>query len=453
MVAAVLLPCFFAYGQNLVILHTNDTHSHIEPVRSGKDAGLGGVVERAVFVDSVRNAAGEGNVLLVDAGDFSQGSSYFTLMNGDIEIDVMNAMRYDVACLGNHEFDNGLEELARRVRNADFPVLCSNYDFSQCVLDGVVKPYTILYRGGLKIGFIGLLTDLTVVVDREIADRIRYLDPAEVTNRYAKYLKEERSCDMVICLSHLGIEKEVYTDRVLVPQIENVDMVIGGHSHTFLEKPEYITDRTGRKIPVVTDGLWGLNIGQADIYTENLQNILTGGEPANIDSIVSAARAENTEIPDYKDYSKEDSLLRAEISREERFEVGAGKEIKGIEGKSFYPPLKGIITEKYNPGIGHPFIDIAATEGATVYAVLDGTVIGSGWSDETGYTLQIQHSDNMVSVYKHNEKLLKQTGDKVKAGTPVAIAGNTGSLSTAPHLHFELWYEGEAVNPEKYINF
>lgn len=216
--------------------------------------------------------------------------------------------------------------------------------------------------------------------------------------------------------------------------------------------PDALTKRTAIRNAIKIDSL-EREIAIWDIYTENLQNILTGGEPANIDSIVSAARAENTEIPDYKDYSKEDSLLRAEISREERFEVGAGKEIKGIEGKSFYPPLKGIITEKYNPGIGHPFIDIAATQGATVYAVLDGTVIGSGWSDETGYTLQIQHSDNMVSVYKHNEKLLKQTGDKVKAGTPVAIAGNTGSLSTAPHLHFELWYEGEAVNPEKYINF
>ena len=216
--------------------------------------------------------------------------------------------------------------------------------------------------------------------------------------------------------------------------------------------PDALTKRTAIRNAIKIDSL-EREIAIWDIYTENLQNILTGGEPANIDSIVSAARAENTEIPDYKDYSKEDSLLRAEISREERFEVGAGKEIKGIEGKSFYPPLKGIITEKYNPGIGHPFIDIAATEGATVYAVLDGTVIGSGWNDETGYTLQIQHSDNMVSVYKHNEKLLKQTGDKVKAGTPVAIAGNTGSLSTAPHLHFELWYEGEAVNPEKYINF
>ena len=159
--------------------------------------------------------------------------------------------------------------------------------------------------------------------------------------------------------------------------------------------PDALTKRTAIRNAIKIDSL-EREIAIWDIYTENLQNILTGGEPANIDSIVSAARAENTEIPDYKDYSKEDSLLRAEISREERFEVGAGKEIKGIEGKSFYPPLKGIITEKYNPGIGHPFIDIAATEGATVYAVLDGTVIGSGWSDETGYTLQIQHSDNMV---------------------------------------------------------
>ena len=265
MVAAVLLPCFFAYGQNLVILHTNDTHSHIEPVRSGKDAGLGGVVERAVFVDSVRNAAGEGNVLLVDAGDFSQGSSYFTLMNGDIEIDVMNAMRYDVACLGNHEFDNGLEELARRVRNADFPVLCSNYDFSQCVLDGVVKPYTILYRGGLKIGFIGLLTDLTVVVDREIADRIRYLDPAEVTNRYAAYLKDVKKCDIVMCLSHLGYDSGPDSDVRLAARTRNVDLIIGGHSHTFLESSVEVPDLDGKPVTIVTDGCWGLYVGNLKV--------------------------------------------------------------------------------------------------------------------------------------------------------------------------------------------
>ena len=307
----------FAGAQNLVILHTNDTHSHIEPVRSGKDAGLGGVVERAAFVDSVRTATGEGRVLLVDAGDFSQGSSYFTLMNGDIEIDVMNAMRYDVACLGNHEFDNGLDELARRVENADFPIVCSNYDFSECRLGDLVKPYAILHRGGLKIGFVGVLTDLTIVVDRAIADKIKYLDPAESVNRYAEYLKKERDCDMVICLSHLGIEKEVYTDRVLVPLIENVDMVIGGHSHTFLDAPEYIADKTGREIPVVTDGLWGLNVGQADIYTRNMEKEhLIAGEydRLNADTLFTAG-GEWFPYPEYKDRKAWEALFGDEAER------------------------------------------------------------------------------------------------------------------------------------------
>lgn len=255
-----------ATAQDLVILHTNDVHSHIDPVRSGAEAGLGGVIERAACVDSIRQAVGKRNVLLMDAGDFSQGTSYFTLLKGDVEVDVMNAMGYDVVCLGNHEFDNGLEELARRVRRLDCPVVCANYDFRSPELEKLIRPYCILRRGGMKIGVIGLLTNITVVVDRKIADKISYLDPVEVTNRYAAYLKNEKHCDLVICLTHLGYEGNFFTDPELVAGVENVDLVIGGHSHTFLEKAEYATDRTGRKIPIVTDGGWGLYLGKTDIY-------------------------------------------------------------------------------------------------------------------------------------------------------------------------------------------
>ena len=229
-----IMTAFMAGAQDLVILHTNDTHSHIDPVRSGKDAGKGGVIERAVFVDSVRRAMGRNNVLLVDAGDFSQGTSYFTLMKGDVETACMNAMRYDVACLGNHEFDNGLEELARRISECRFPVVCANYDFDDPDLERLVKPYCILHRGGFKIGVIGLLTDLSVVVDKPVA--------------------------------HLGYEGDFFTDPELVGAIENVDLVIGGHSHTFLEKAECVRDRAGRNVPVVTDGCWGLYIGKVDIW-------------------------------------------------------------------------------------------------------------------------------------------------------------------------------------------
>lgn len=254
-----------AGAQDLVILHTNDTHSHIDPVRSGRNAGLGGVIERAVFVDSVRNAVGRSRVLLVDAGDFSQGTSYFTLLKGDVETDCMNAMKYDVACLGNHEFDNGLEELARRVRRMNFPVVCANYEFRDPELDRLVRPYCILRRGGFKIGVIGLLTDLTKVIDRHIADKIAYLDPVETANRYAAFLKEKKHCDIVICLTHLGYEGDFFTDPELVSGVRNVDMVIGGHSHTFLENAVYVEDCTGREIPVVTDGNWGIYVGKIEI--------------------------------------------------------------------------------------------------------------------------------------------------------------------------------------------
>lgn len=263
--AAFFAVCVLSGAQDLVILHTNDTHSHIDPVRTGKEAGLGGVIERAAYIDSVRAAVGKGKVLLVDAGDFSQGSSYFTLLKGDVETDCMNAMRYDVACLGNHEFDNGLDELARRVRRCDFPVVCANYDFSHPGLGKAVKPYCILRRGSLKIGVIGVLTDLTVVVDREIADKIRYLDPAETVARYAAFLKEKKHCDLVICLSHLGYEGDFFTDTELVAGIADVDVVIGGHSHTFLEHAVTARDRDGDDVTIVTDGCWGLYVGRLDV--------------------------------------------------------------------------------------------------------------------------------------------------------------------------------------------
>lgn len=257
------------YAQQLTILHTNDTHSHIDPVRSGAEAGLGGVIERAAYVDSVRNADGRRNVLLVDAGDFSQGTSYFTMMHGDVEVDVMNAMKYDIACLGNHEFDNGLEELARRLADLDCPVVCANYEFNSPVLGRLVSPCAIIRRAGLKIGFIGLLTDLTRVVDRPIADRITYLDPIEVTNRYAAWLKEKKHCDLVICLSHLGYEKEPFTDRDLVAATRNVDIVIGGHSHTFLETEKIHENIDGEPVLIVTDGCWGLYVGNLKISLDN----------------------------------------------------------------------------------------------------------------------------------------------------------------------------------------
>jgi 5'-nucleotidase len=175
-------------------------------------------------------------------------------------------MKYDAVALGNHEFDNGIDELARRVKRLHCPVLCANYDFSSFELGKYVKPYAILHRGGMKIGIIGVLTDITTVVDRSVSDKIPKLDAVSVVNKYAKYLKEVRQCDIVIALTHIGYEGEGLIDPVLVEKTRNVDIVIGGHSHTFLRKMEYSVNLDGKRIPIVTDGCWGLYMGQINVY-------------------------------------------------------------------------------------------------------------------------------------------------------------------------------------------
>lgn len=250
-----------AGAQNLTILHLNDTHSHVDPERNGRYAGRGGVIEQAAYIDSVRIADGKRNVLLLHAGDFSQGSSYFTELHGDVEIDVLNATGYDVVCLGNHEFDNGMPELARRLRNLDVPVVCANYDFSSTPLKGLVRPYVTVKKAGLKIGVIGLLADVRDVVDSHIAADLQFLPPAEVTQKYADLLRNEKKCDLVICLTHLGYEGEPYTDRELAAATRNVDIIVGGHSHTLLDDAKTFPNLDGKDVIVVTDWKWGLNIG------------------------------------------------------------------------------------------------------------------------------------------------------------------------------------------------
>ncbi len=183
----------------------------------------------------------------------------------------------------------------------------------------------------------------------------------------------------------------------------------------------------------------------------NIQRMVSGLEPLPLDTVPSAAR-ENPS--DTLAHAKEDSLLRAMIQHEERFSpAGSHRSINQIEGMHFYPPVKGVVTEEYNPSLGHPYIEISCASSTTVCSVLDGTVISSGWNDETGYTLLIQHSNDIISVYKHNEKILKATGDKVTAGSPVALVGDTGTKSAGVHLHFELWHKGEAINPSQHITF
>ena len=253
-----------ASAQRLVILHVNDTHSHLDPERTGDDMGHGGVIERAAYVDSVRTAVGRNKVLLLHAGDWDQGSPYYTIFEGDLEVSLVNALKYDCLTFGNHEFDNGIEDLARRVKMIKSPVVCANYDFSPFDMGKRgVQPCTVIRRGGLKIGIIGMLTNIEKVVSYETASRVpKAGEDADVVNKWADYLRNTKKCDLVIVLSHMGYDE----DLDIVKDIRNVDMIIGGHSHTFVKDFAYRADLDGKQVPVIQDGCWGLNVGRIDVY-------------------------------------------------------------------------------------------------------------------------------------------------------------------------------------------
>lgn len=256
-------------GQDLVILHTNDTHSQITPQTSGDGAGLGGYERREAYVNSVRSEMGADKVLLLDAGDFSQGTPYFSIFKGDVEIELMNALGYDVACLGNHEFDNGQAELARRLSNAAFVTVCANYDFRQTPLEGVVKPYTIVEKAGRKIGIIGALTDIGGIVAKNNIKGLSYINPVDTVNALAAELKNEKMCDLVLLLSHCGYyggNKTSPGDIDIAEMSENVDIIVGGHTHTRLTEKKIYKNRVGKSVTVVQDGEKGEYVGRIDIW-------------------------------------------------------------------------------------------------------------------------------------------------------------------------------------------
>jgi len=216
--------------------------------------------------------------------------------------------------------------------------------------------------------------------------------------------------------------------------------------------PDARTKRAAIQNAIRVDSLESV-IYRWELYSENLRRAVEGEEPVNIDSLINIHNREKELSKDPEYVKRQDSLLREEVRTEEMFDISGKDQRKlPIEGMMFFTPLKGVISQGYDAAL-HPFVDITAPEGSVVSAIADGTVIYEGWSDADGYTLHIQHEGDIVSIYKHNEKLLKRTGDKVKAGSPIALIGNTGSLTTGEHLHFELWYKGETLDPTRYINF
>ncbi|WP_039969776.1 bifunctional metallophosphatase/5'-nucleotidase [Bacteroides fluxus] len=251
-------------GKQLIILQTSDTHSRIEPIspEAADDyAGMGGAVRRSSFIKEIRSK--HPDVLLFDCGDISQGTPYYNLFQGEVEIKMMNLMKYDAMTIGNHEFDFGLDNMARLFRMANFPVVCSNYDVTGTVLEGLVKPYIILERSGVRIGVFGLAPRMEGLVQADKCEGIVYNNPIEVGQEMADFLKLEKNCDVVICLSHLGIRNSYGTaDEDLVSKTRNIDVILGGHSHTFMEKPMNYLNADGKNVPVFHTGKNGIFVGE-----------------------------------------------------------------------------------------------------------------------------------------------------------------------------------------------
>jgi len=252
----------------LVILHTNDVHSHVEPFPGNdpKYAGLGGVERRAALINKIRSE--EEHVLLFDAGDIFQGTPYFNLYGGELEMKLMTKMGYDASAIGNHDFDAGMENLAKQLQHASFPLLCSNYDFSGTPMEGKTQAYKIFHKGGLKIGVFGLGIELAGLVDKKLYGKTQYLDPIEKAAAMVKILKDEQKCDLVVCLSHLGYkyENEKVSDLVLAKKSRGIDLIIGGHTHTFLDQSTLVKNREMEDVHVTQAGWGGIRLGKITIY-------------------------------------------------------------------------------------------------------------------------------------------------------------------------------------------
>ncbi len=250
--------------KKITVLHTSDTHSCILPLNKNLAdtmlADRGGFLRRIAMLKQERRK--DPDLLLFDCGDFSQGSSYYTMFKGDVEVELMNRMHYDAVTIGNHEFDFGLDNMIRLFKMAEFPVVCSNYDFADTELKDIVKPYLVLKRQGVRIGVFALCPPLEGLVSRKNYGPLKFLDPVEVTDRMVDVLRNREKCDVVICLSHLGWEVSDYPDNELIKRTSGIDLILGGHSHTYLETLGYETDKTGRQVPVDHEGKHAVFVGK-----------------------------------------------------------------------------------------------------------------------------------------------------------------------------------------------
>ena len=256
--------------KKITILHTNDVHSHIDPFPENhpRNPSMGGVAKRANIIEQIRKE--ESNVLLLDAGDVFQGTPYFNYYGGELEFKLMSMMKYDLATLGNHDFDNGIDGFYAQLPHANFEFVSANYDFKNTELNGIVKPYKTFIKDEIKIGVFGLGIELEGLVEKKLYKETKYNNPIEVATDITKTLKETEKCNLIICLSHLGFdyknEKDKASDLKLAAATQDIDLIIGGHTHTFLDKPVIKTNKVGKQVVINQVGAYGINLGRIDFY-------------------------------------------------------------------------------------------------------------------------------------------------------------------------------------------
>ena len=268
-------------SKHITILHTNDVHSHIDPFgpEDGRNANQGGVARRAALIESIRLE--NPNTFLFDAGDIFQGTPYFNYYGGELEFKLMSMLKYDAATIGNHDFDNGIDGLFAQLPHAKFNFLSANYDFKNTVLNTHVEPYKVYESGGVKIGVFGLGIELQGLVDKRMFKETVYLDPIEIAQDMSRILKEDKKCDLVICLSHLGYYYKNYPEKVsdllVARATKNIDLIIGGHTHTFLSKPTIEKNIDGKNVLVNQVGCYGLKLGRIDFYFDSNEDMSSKG--------------------------------------------------------------------------------------------------------------------------------------------------------------------------------
>lgn len=264
--------------KKLTLLYTNDLHSRIDPFppNDPKHPDQGGFARRAALIKQIRKS--EKNVLLLDAGDIFQGTPYFNLYKGELEYKLMSAMGYDCVTLGNHDFDLGLDNLHKQMPHATFDFVNANYDFSNTILNGKIKPYKIFTKDELKIGVFGLGIELDGLVSKKLYEGTQYLNPVEECKKTVRKLRDEEKCDFVICLSHLGFksEEKKINDQILAESTEGIDLIIGGHTHTFLNEPMQSKNSKGKLVQVTQVGWGGIWLGRYDVFFSSKKNAKSG---------------------------------------------------------------------------------------------------------------------------------------------------------------------------------